>query len=128
MAQYRIPIIHLTSSNRLRIEMLQAHMPTKFKTLGSGAPLVAGDNNQVVICDAAEREKMIAAWREALEAMEPKPNLASNEARLIDSGNSSAAVQPLKDRDASGASAQQVQDARLARAGNQQRQQTGARN
>ena len=49
--------------------MLQAHMPTKFKTLGSGAPLVAGDNNQVIICDAAERAKLVALRREALEAM-----------------------------------------------------------
>jgi hypothetical protein len=41
----------------------------------------------------AEREKLIAARREALEAMRPKPNLASNEARLTDSGNSPGVVQ-----------------------------------
>jgi hypothetical protein len=54
--QFSIPIIHLSASTRLRIELLRAHLPNRFKTLGSGAPLVAGDNNQVVICDAAERE------------------------------------------------------------------------
>jgi hypothetical protein len=37
--------------NRLRVEMLRAHMPQRFKTPGSGqqAPLIAGDNNQVMI-------------------------------------------------------------------------------
>lgn len=60
--------------NRLRIELLRAHLPAKFKTPGSGPqPLVSGNNNQVVICDAAEREKLIAARREALEAMHLKP-------------------------------------------------------
>ncbi len=105
--------------------MLRAHMPQRFKTPGTGAPLVAGNNNNVLICDAATRAELVRLRQEALDAMEPKPNLASNEAKLI-SSNSSGGVQPLKDRDASGASAQQVQDTRLARAGNQQRQQTGA--
>jgi hypothetical protein len=57
------------------------------------APLVAGDNNQVIICDAAERAKLVALRREALEAMNPKQiEDASNDAGS-DSGNSSALVQ-----------------------------------
>lgn len=79
--------------NRLRIELLRAHLPAKFKTPGSGqAPLIAGDNNKVVIFDAAKRAEMVAARQEALEAMNPSPlNLAPNGAKL-DSGNSSAGV------------------------------------
>jgi hypothetical protein len=88
-----VPVICLTSSNRLRIEMLQAHMPTKFKTLGSGAPLVAGDNNQVIICDAAERAKLGALRREALEAMNPQQVKAPNGALLDSSANSPSVVQ-----------------------------------
>ena len=79
--------------NRLRIELLRAHMPSKFKTPGSGQPLIAGDNNKVVIFDAAKRAEMVAARQEALEAMNPKRiEVASNEA-TSDSGNSSATVQ-----------------------------------
>ena len=55
--------------NRLRIELLRAHLPSKFKTPGSAAPLIAGDNNKVVIFDAAKRAEMVAARQEALEAM-----------------------------------------------------------
>jgi hypothetical protein len=39
---------------------------TKVKTPGSHAPVISGDNNKGLICDAAEREKLIAARREAL--------------------------------------------------------------
>ena len=79
--------------NRLRIELLRAHLPSKFKTPGSGQPLIAGDNNKVVIFDAAKRAEMVAARQEALEAMNPPPvNLAPNGAKL-DSGNSPGVVQ-----------------------------------
>jgi hypothetical protein len=80
--------------NRLRIELLRAHLPAKFKTPGSGqAPLVAGDNNKVIVIDAAKRAELVALRQEALEAMRPKQiEPASNEA-TSDSGNSSAAVQ-----------------------------------
>ena len=58
--------------NRLRIELLRAHLPSRFKTPGQqAAPLITGDNNQVIICDAAERAKLVALRREALEAMNP---------------------------------------------------------
>ena len=76
--------------NRLRIELLRAHLPSKFKTPGSQSPLVAGDNNKVVIFDAAKRAEMIAARQEALEGMQLRnpPN-----GGLLDSGNSPGGVQ-----------------------------------
>jgi hypothetical protein len=79
--------------NRLRIELLRAHLPKKFKTPGSGAPLVSGDNNQVLIIDAEERAKLVALRREALEAMNPKQIQGAPNGAATDSGNSSAAVQ-----------------------------------
>ena len=79
--------------SRMQIELLRAHMPHLFKTPGSHAPVISGDNNKGRICDAAEREKLIAARREALEAMRPKQINASNEAFNSDSSNSSAGVQ-----------------------------------
>jgi hypothetical protein len=59
--------------NRLRIELLRAHLPAKFKTPGSGQPLVAGDNNQVMIMTPERQDELIALRREQLEAMRPKP-------------------------------------------------------
>jgi hypothetical protein len=53
---------------------------------------VAGDKDQVVICDAAERAKPVPLRREALEAMALKLP-ASFEAGLLDSGDSPAGVQ-----------------------------------
>ena len=58
-----------------------------------GAPLVSGDNNTVMIMTPERQDELIRLRREQLEAMKPKPNFASNEARLLDSGNSPAAVQ-----------------------------------
>ena len=100
---------------RLQIEMLRAHKPTKFKTPGSQAPLVAGDNNQVMIMTPERQDELIRLRREQLEAMRPPKELkASNEAfsdsgflakqreeevaaqekrAIVDSGNSSAGVQ-----------------------------------
>jgi hypothetical protein len=66
-----VPVICLTSSNRLRIEMLQAHMPTKFKTLGSGAPLVAGDNNRSYLRRGGEREVCCSAGSAGSDESEP---------------------------------------------------------
>jgi hypothetical protein len=93
----------------------------RFKTPGTSAPLVAGDGNNVLVIDEDTRLKLQAARREALVAMNPKQITASNEA-ATNSRNSAGGVQPLKDRDASGVSAQQIQDARRVRAGNQRRQ------
>jgi hypothetical protein len=56
---------------------------------GSQAPLVAGDNNQVMIMIAERQDELIRLRREALEAMNPP---ASNEAAR-DSGNSPGVVQ-----------------------------------
>jgi hypothetical protein len=78
--------------SRMQIELLRAHMPHLFKTPGSHAPVISGDNNKGRICDAAEREKLIAARREALEAMKPKP-VTGQMAGQLDSGNSPGAVQ-----------------------------------
>jgi hypothetical protein len=82
------------NDNRLRIELLRAHLPAKFKTPGSGqAPLIAGDNNRVMIMTPELQDELIRLRREALEAMNPPKELkASNEA-FSDSGNSPAAVQ-----------------------------------
>jgi hypothetical protein len=61
--------------NRLRVELLRAHLPHRFKTPGAQAPLVAGDNNQVLIIDAATRAELVRLRQEALEAMEPKEQM-----------------------------------------------------
>ena len=81
--------------NRLRIEMLRAHLPSKFKTPGSGQPLVSGNNNQVLVITPEQRDELVRLRQEALEAMNPPKALtdtASNEA-VCDSGNSSGGVQ-----------------------------------
>jgi hypothetical protein len=78
--------------NRLRIELLRAHLPAKFKTPGSQAPLIAGDNNRVMIMTPERQDELIRLRREQLEAMRPKELKASNEA-FPDSGNSSGGVQ-----------------------------------
>jgi hypothetical protein len=79
---------------RLQIEMLRAHLPAKFKTPGSQAPWVAGDNNKVMIMTAERQDELIRLRREQLEAMRPKmvKDTAPNGA-MSDSGNSSAGVQ-----------------------------------
>ena len=79
--------------NRLRIELLRAHLPSKFKTPGSGQPLIAGDNNKVVIFDAAKRAEMVAARQEALEAMNPETVKCAIWRIDSDSGNSPGGVQ-----------------------------------
>src|SRR6266404_2482915 len=66
-----VPVICLTSSNRLRIEMLQAHMPTKFKPLGSGAPLVAGDNNRGYLRRGRERQVCCSSGSAGSHESEP---------------------------------------------------------
>jgi hypothetical protein len=58
--------------NRLRIEMLRAHMPDKFKTPGSKAPLVSGDGNNILICDAATTAKLVEMRQSALHDMAEK--------------------------------------------------------
>jgi hypothetical protein len=60
---------------------------------GSHAPVIRGDDNKGVIIVAAEREKLVALRREALEAMAPKV-IAPNGA-MVDSGNSPAGVRQL---------------------------------
>jgi hypothetical protein len=57
---------------RLQIEMLRAHMPDKFKTPGSKAPIVQGDNNKIVIVDDAMRQELMAMRQESLRALQEK--------------------------------------------------------
>jgi hypothetical protein len=79
--------------NRLRIELLRAHLPAKFKTPGSGqAPLIAGDNNKVVVIDAARRAQLVALRTQAVEPIRQKRIRPPN-GRILLLGNSSAGVQ-----------------------------------
>jgi hypothetical protein len=66
-------------------------MPSKFKTPGSGQPLVAGDNNNVLVIDAATRAELVRLRQEALDAM-TLPETRQM-AHLPDSSNSPGAVQ-----------------------------------
>jgi hypothetical protein len=79
--------------NRLRIELLRAHMPNKFKTPGSHAPVISGDNNKVIVIDAAKRAELVALRQEALEAMNPPLKEVRQMADLSDSSNSPGGVQ-----------------------------------
>jgi hypothetical protein len=72
--------------------MLRAYRPDKFKTPGAHAPVISGDNNKVVIIDAAEREKLVALRQEALEAMKSQDQRRQM-AHLPGSGNSPGSVQ-----------------------------------
>jgi hypothetical protein len=56
------------------------------KTLGSRQPLVSGDNNQMLVIDAATRDELVRLRQEALDAMPLKMG-ASNDASS-DSRNS----------------------------------------
>lgn len=55
--------------NRLRVEMLRAHMPKKFITPGRQATLVAGNNNQVMVCDPETIAAIQESHRKSLLAM-----------------------------------------------------------
>jgi hypothetical protein len=55
--------------NRLRIEMLRAHMPKVFKTPGGKVEIVTGDGSQTIICGPEEMETMIASRQLALNRM-----------------------------------------------------------
>jgi hypothetical protein len=59
--------------NRLRIEMLRAHMPKTFKTPGSKVAIATGEgSNNMFICGPEEREELIKLRREALERIAAK--------------------------------------------------------
>jgi hypothetical protein len=60
--------------SRMQIELLRAHMPHLFKTPGSHAPVISGDNNnnKGMIMTAERQDELIRLRREALEAMRPK--------------------------------------------------------
>jgi len=57
--------------NRLRIEMLRAHLPARFKTPGSKVEVNAGQgSNNVFIFTPEERQQLIASRQEALKRMQ----------------------------------------------------------
>jgi len=63
--------------NRLRIEMLRAHMAQKFKTPGAKMLINTGNiQNNTMIVDSAEQDRLIALRRESLERMHAKKALA----------------------------------------------------
>jgi hypothetical protein len=67
-----IPIGHvLKVDNRLRIEMLRAHMPAKFKTPGSGpaATAINAPGGSVLVVDAAVQAERMAMRQESLRVM-----------------------------------------------------------
>jgi hypothetical protein len=65
-----IPIGHIIKTdNRLRIEMLRAHMPNTFKTPGAKVAVHTGDVNQVLVCDGATVNALVALRQEALRLM-----------------------------------------------------------
>jgi hypothetical protein len=59
-----------------------ADMPQKFKTPGTQAPLVGGDNNKLLIIGAAERDELVQLRQEALQEMARERNLAPNGTRF----------------------------------------------
>jgi hypothetical protein len=73
-----IPVGYIRKiDNRLRIEMLRAHMPKTFKTPGSKVAINTGAiTNNTMIVDAAERDRLIGLRRESLERMHAKKALA----------------------------------------------------
>jgi hypothetical protein len=73
--------------SRMQIELLRAHMPHLFKTPGSHAPVISGDNNKGVIIDAETRAELVRLRREALEAMNPKQIQGAPNGAATDSGH-----------------------------------------
>jgi hypothetical protein len=71
--------------SRMQIELLRAHMPHLFKTPGSGQPLIAGDNNRVMIMTPERQDELIRLRREALEAMNPPKQLTPPNGGVSDS-------------------------------------------
>ena len=62
--------------NRLRIEMLRAHMPKVFKTPGTKVAINAGSiSNNTMIVDEQERERLIQLRRESLRRIAEKKGL-----------------------------------------------------
>lgn len=68
-----IPVGHVIKhDNRLRIEMLRAHMPDKFKTPGSKINVNSGNSLSLgIVIGEKERDELVALRREALMDMKP---------------------------------------------------------
>jgi hypothetical protein len=71
--------------NRLRIEMLRAHMPKTFKTPGSKVAINTGTmiNGNVAIVDHAEQDRLIGLRQEALRKMAERKGLPVPTATII---------------------------------------------
>lgn len=67
-----IPVGHIRKvDNRLRIEMLRAHMPKTFKTPGAKVAINAGNVQNNFICSPEEQDELIVLRQQALERMKP---------------------------------------------------------
>jgi hypothetical protein len=75
----RIQVGHVKKvDNRLRIEMLRAHMPKVFKTPGTKVAIQTGGGSQnLFVCGPEEIEQLQSLRREALERMKEKQALPS---------------------------------------------------
>lgn len=72
-----IPIGHVRKiDNRLRIEMLRAHMPKTFKMPGAKVAINTGTvNNNTMIVDAEEQDRLIALRQESLRRIAERKKL-----------------------------------------------------
>jgi hypothetical protein len=55
--------------NRLRIEMLRAHMPDRFKTPGAKVSVNTGNTLNLAVVDESTRDALVALRQEALQAL-----------------------------------------------------------
>jgi hypothetical protein len=80
--------------SRMQIELLRAYMPHLFKTPGSHAPVISGDdNNKGMIMTPERQDELIRLRREALDAMKPKEIREAPNGASADPGNSPALIQ-----------------------------------
>lgn len=76
-----IPIGHIIKhDNRLRIEMLRAHMPATFKTPGSKVAVTTGNTFIGVAIGEKERDELVSLRQEALEDMKQAEVLSVTDA------------------------------------------------
>ncbi len=64
-------------NHRLRIEMLRAHLPAKFKQLGTAnVKINASGGASVLVIGEAERDELVALRQQALAAIVERKRLA----------------------------------------------------
>jgi hypothetical protein len=80
-----IPIGHIRKvDNRLRIEMLRAHMPKTFKTPGAKVAIAGNVTNNTFILDAEGQDELISLRRQALDKMALQRGLPAIPAEIIE--------------------------------------------